>query len=82
MLNPVPLAELGVIVYVVALAVDAAPALVNVTLFTASVFKRPTALNSVPANVFVSPYTFVALLAVIVNVAVPTVNVPVLYVIL
>ena len=36
-------------------AVAAAPALVSVTLLTASPFVSPTDVNSVPANVNVSP---------------------------
>jgi len=44
-----------------------APALVNVTPETASLFFNPVAVNSVPANITVSPKHFILLVAVMVK---------------
>ncbi len=55
--EPAPVAAEAVIAYGLpaTVAVCAAPALVNVTDVTLSVLTRPVGVNSVPANVTVSP---------------------------
>ena len=69
MLNPVPTAFEATIEYgePATVADDGAPALVRVTLVTASPLTRVEVVNSVPANVNVSPKHLLWLFAVIVN---------------
>ena len=76
-----PTAALGVIAYgePATVAAAAAPGLVRVALLTVSLFTKPLVVNSVPANVTVSPYVLVASLAVIVKGAGFTVSFPSTY---
>ena len=68
MAEPTPkTASLGTMLYTATVASAGVPALVRETLATESPPTRPEAVNSVPANVTASPYTFERSFAVIVS---------------